>query len=227
VTPDNSYHHQLYDTHSSTVYPDITGIILSGGKSSRMGTNKSLLKIGDQTVIEIIVDLMSSLFPEIMLSTNTPEELAFLQLPTVADLYHDAGPLAGIHAALLHSKTDANLFISCDLPLMSREMVEHIATRPCGTSIVICRAAGFLQPLPGRYHQAALPAIEKILAAPPQHGSRSFRDLFDAAETEILETHHLPFYRDELFFNMNRYEDYKKLGQQLDCRLDDLDTLRL
>lgn len=209
------------------MYSTITGIILSGGKNSRMGTNKSLLKIGDKTVIEIIVDLMSSLFPEIILSTNSAAELAFLQLPAVADIYQEAGPLAGIHAALLHSKTDANLIISCDLPLMSREMLEHIAALPSEKAIVICRAAGLLQPLPGRYHKGALPAIDKILAAPPQHGFRSIHNLFAAVETEILETHHLPFFKDELFFNMNTYDDYKKLRQQFDHGYVDPGTLRL
>jgi molybdopterin-guanine dinucleotide biosynthesis protein A len=194
------------------VYSTITGIILSGGKSSRMGTNKLFLKIGDKTVIEIIVDLMSSLFSEIILSTNSAEELAFLQLPTVADFYQDAGPLAGIHAALLHSRTDANLVISCDLPRMSREMLEHIVSLPSDKAIVICRAAGFLQPFPGRYHKRALHAIEEILAAPPQHGYRSFRNLFAKIETEIIEAHHLPFFKNELFFNMNNYADYQNLG---------------
>ncbi len=214
-------------TPSSTVHSDITGIVLSGGKNSRMGTNKSLLKIGDKTVIEIIVDLMSSLFSKVILSTNSVEEMAFLQLPKVADVYQDAGPLAGLHAALLHSRTDANLVISCDLPRMSREMLAHIAALPSERSIVICRAAGFLQPLPGRYHKGALPAIDKILAAPPQHGFRSFRNLFAAVETEIFEAHLLPFYKDELFFNMNSPDDYKKLGQQCDEGLDGFCTLRL
>jgi molybdopterin-guanine dinucleotide biosynthesis protein A len=198
------------------VYSNITGIILSGGKNSRMGTNKALLKIGDRTVIEIIVDVLSSLFSDIIISTNSGEELSFLQLPTVADLYQDAGPLAGIHAALTHSRTDANLIISCDLPLMSREMVDYIVNLPSDKSIVICRAAGFMQPLPGRYHKRALTAIEEILAAPPQHGYRSFLNVFAKIDTEIIEAEQLAFYRDELFFNMNEYADYKKLGQQPD-----------
>ena len=80
------------------MYNDITGIILSGGKSSRMGKNKSLLKIGDKTIIERMCDLMKSLFTEIILITNTPDDYSFLDLTVYKDVYKHKGPLAGIHS---------------------------------------------------------------------------------------------------------------------------------
>ena len=55
------------------MYKDITGIILSGGNSTRMGENKSFLKIGDTFIIEIITYLMKSIFSEVIIITNEPE----------------------------------------------------------------------------------------------------------------------------------------------------------
>jgi molybdenum cofactor guanylyltransferase len=208
----NPHFHQLYAKYSSTVYSTITGIILSGGKNSRMGVNKSLLKIGDRTVIEIIVDLMQSLFSELILSTNSGEEYSFLRLTSVADIYKDAGPLAGIHAGLQRSTTKDNVIISCDQPLMNREMLEYFATAPSNKSVVISRVAGFTQPLPGRYAKDILPAIEKILATASNHKSKSLYSLYTQVDAEITDPSHLPFYRDELFFNMNNQKDYEKIS---------------
>ena len=69
------------------MYSDITGVILAGGKSSRMGVNKSFLKLGNQTIIERIVDLMKSIFSEVIIITNTPDEYKFLNLPLYEDIY--------------------------------------------------------------------------------------------------------------------------------------------
>ena len=76
------------------MYKDVTGIILSGGKSSRMGVNKSLLKIGELTIIERVRDLMKSLFNEVILITNDPADYKFLNIPIYEDVFTRKGPLA-------------------------------------------------------------------------------------------------------------------------------------
>ena len=68
----------MYSAIANPMYNDITGIILAGGKSTRMGQNKSLLKIGEYTIIERVVNLLKPLFPELILITNNPEEYSFL-----------------------------------------------------------------------------------------------------------------------------------------------------
>ncbi len=94
------------------IYSDITGIILAGGKSTRMGENKSLLSLNGKTVIERVVDLMKSIFKEVILITNTPEEYDFIKIPKYKDIFEYKGPLAGIHSGLTHSNTEKKL---CDL----------------------------------------------------------------------------------------------------------------
>lgn len=110
---------------------DATGIILAGGKSSRMGTNKALLKIGGQTVIERILNGLQHTVTDFIIVTNSMEEYSFLHLPMVEDHWKGKGPLAGIHAGLSASKTDKNLIVACDMPFVSPKLGTILLDQLC------------------------------------------------------------------------------------------------
>ena len=190
------------------MYFDITGIILSGGKSSRMGENKSLLKIGNKTIIERIVELMKDIFSENIIITNTPDEYKFLQLPLYEDIYKWKGPLAGIHSGLTYSKTEKNFVISCDTPLMTKEMIQYIVNFQTRKPIVFCRAAGYRQPLIGVYKKQIIIEIEKFLSDNDETTDKSFHHFLKKVNAEIIDPQDLLFYKDELFFNVNSPDDY-------------------
>ena len=107
---------------------DITGVILAGGKSSRFGSNKALAIVDGKPLIQHVADLISSLFAECLLVTNTPAEYEFLSLPMTHDRYRDSGPLAGIHAALLKIRTPRAFVVACDMPNLSQELINIFAT---------------------------------------------------------------------------------------------------
>lgn len=197
------------------MYFDITGVILAGGKSSRMGVNKTFLKLGNQSIIERIVDLLKSIFSEVILITNTPEEFRFLQLPLYEDVYKWKGPLAGIHSGLLNSKTGQNFIISCDVPLISKEMIEYIIEYKSDKPIKFCEAAGYHQPLVGRYSKKILKEIEKFISN-NEMSDKSFHCFLKSVDAEIIHPEKLLFYKDELFFNLNRPEDYENLKLKFD-----------
>lgn len=195
------------------MYNNITGIILSGGKSSRMGTNKSFLKIGDKTVIEIVVNLMKSVFNDIIISANSEPEYSFFNYPIVTDKFKNAGPLAGIHSALSKSETEKNFVISCDVPLMSKQIIEFFADYNSDKKIIISHAAGYLQPLVGIYQRSLLPLIEKILIENENQTDLrkkhlSLHTLIESTTTEIVDVSSLPFYSDIFFYNMNSKDDF-------------------
>lgn len=192
------------------MYSDITGVILAGGKSSRMGTNKSLLKLGNQTIIERIVDLMRSIFSEVIIITNTPDEYKFLKLPFYEDIYKWKGPLAGIHSALTHSQTEKIFVLSCDVPLMTKEMIQYLVDYKSEKQIVFCEAAGYHQPLVGIYSKKILEGLETFLTT-NETDDKSFHKFLNDTAAEIINPTSLPFYKDELFFNVNRIEDYRKI----------------
>lgn len=193
------------------MYSDITGIILAGGKSSRMGMNKSLLKIGGKTIIERIVDLMKSIFSEIIIITNSPNEYASLKLPMYEDIYKWKGPLAGIHSALTHSQTEKNFVISCDTPLMTKDMIEYIVNFQTQKPIVFCEAAGYHQPLVGIYKKEIMIEIENFLSGNDETTDKSFHRFLKRVDAEIIHPGDLSIYNDEIFFNVNKKDDYEKL----------------
>lgn len=192
------------------MYSDITGVILAGGKSSRMGKNKSFLKLGNQTIIERIAELMKSIFNDVVIITNTPDEYKFLDLPLYEDIYKWKGPLAGVHSALTHSTTEKIFVLSCDVPLMTKEMIEYIVEYKTDKPVVYCEAAGYHQPLVGVYSKEILGEIEKFLTE-SEISDKSFHQFLKNIDAEIIHPENLPFYRDEIFFNVNRPEDYEMI----------------
>jgi len=201
------------------MYKNITGIILSGGKSSRMGENKSLMKLGNRTVIEHTLSLMQSIFSEVILITNTPDEYQFLNIPLFEDIYRYRGPLAGIHSGLLNSKTEDNFIISCDIPLIKREIIEYIIEYNTHHPITVCRADGYIQQLAGKYSKSLLPQIDELLKMEKEEmrdsnqkkQKSSVHSLMKLSGAEIVEAGKLDFYNDGIFLNMNRKEDYQQI----------------
>ena len=199
------------------MYSDVTGIILAGGKSTRMGANKSLLKIGNITLVEHVLQLMQSIFEKVVIITNTPDEFRFLNVALYKDIYEYYGPLAGIHSGLHYSVTNQNFIISVDMPLMTEQMIKYIVDFPTPLPITVCRADGFVQQLAGRYSKDVISIAENALSENEdeiRHNRQSKRkckvlSLLDEAGAEILDAQKLDFYEDGLFYNMNRPDDYK------------------
>lgn len=201
------------------MYQDITGIILSGGKSTRMGENKSFLKIGIHTAIETVVMLMKSIFSEVIIITNEPQLYEFLSVKIYSDIYQNVGPIAGIHSGLVNSPTKKNFVISCDIPLMNAEMINSIINYPSETEIIVPKADGFIQQLCGVYSKSLIPEIEKIIDKDNVEENRNssqvkrkckIHNLIDTVPSTIIENiEALEGYHDNIFLNMNRPEDYK------------------
>ncbi len=202
------------------MYDDITGIILSGGRSTRMGENKSLMQLGNKTVIEHVKDLIQSIFSKVILITNDPEEYKFLNLNIYEDIYVRMGPLAGIHSGLTYSNTKKSFFISCDMPFMTKQMIEYLVKYKTTKAITIAKADGFIQQLCGLYSKSCLPFAEEILSTQKNSEVRAndqkkreckVLGLIDKVGAEIIDAESLPFYKKDMFFNMNSKSDFETL----------------
>jgi molybdenum cofactor guanylyltransferase len=115
---------------------DITGIILAGGKSSRMGTDKGFLKLNGKLFIEHSISALQSLVSQIMIVSNNADYDIF-KLKRVEDVIENSGPLAGIYSGLHQSKTAYNLVLSCDIPLIKTEVLEQLIKAQDSNSDVI------------------------------------------------------------------------------------------
>src|SRR5262245_38602095 len=146
--------------------PRVSGVILAGGKSRRMGGSpKALLPFGGRPLIEHIAETLRSVLPDCLVVTNTPEIHASLGLPMVGDVFPEGGSLGGIYSGLRAAPGEAALCVACDMPFLSATFVGYLASRAREADVVIPDAAGELQTLHAAYAKACLPAMERRLRA--------------------------------------------------------------
>lgn len=204
-----------------TKYITITGIILSGGKSSRMGQDKSFIRIKGERVIDRVVQLMKNLFEKVIIISNDKEKYEYLGIPVYSDIFKDVGPIAGVHSGLLHSQTEQNFIISCDLPFMNCEMIKSIIDFKSNSLIILPKANGYIQSLCGLYSKSLTKKIEEIINSDLSnelevyaHKKRNLKlkSLINSVQTEIIENiDEFKGYHPNVFFNMNSQEDYQQV----------------
>ncbi len=194
----------------------LTGIILAGGRSSRLGIPKQLLKLGGKTLTEIAVEKLRDYSEEIYVITNFPEEINIPGATAISDIQTGLGPLGGILTGLTYSQTRINFVLSCDTPFISREIIELLTDHRSTKNTVIPKAAGRLQPLCGIYTKDCMAVIEKMIAKanPLSAGIRnkalSTRALIDRAGSETIALALGKDITDNTFFNINTIQDYEK-----------------
>ena len=194
---------------------EAAAIILAGGKSSRMGTNKALLKINDKMNVERIRDELRNSFHDIILVTNDPKAYEFLGINMVSDDYPGMGPLAGLHAGLKASARKVNLVVACDMPFVSAKLSRLLVEQYRGGDAVVPVINGKPQPLFAVYKKEIADNAAKCI----EHGKRSMNYLLDRLVVHYVTEKDLADFAnvdlERFFFNMNEPQDYeaaKKLG---------------
>ncbi|MEE9186503.1 MAG: molybdenum cofactor guanylyltransferase [Bacteroidota bacterium] len=142
---------------------DITGAVLAGGKSSRMGRDKALLKLDRRTSIERVVRTLEEVFESVVIISDRGTRYGFLGVPVYPDIFKHCGPLGGIHAALAVAKTNAIFVASCDLALLSSNVVVLIIDKPVRGDVVVASKESGIQPLCGVYSRGCLQPLEEHL----------------------------------------------------------------
>ncbi len=149
--------------------PSFSVAIIAGGKSSRMGTDKSFVSIGNKPIIQRLVERVSDVGQShTLLITNRPADYAQLGLPMFGDVIPDKGALGGIHAAVSHSPTDYVLAIACDMPFVEPALLKYMTAQIDAQpppNVIVPRVDGYPQGLHAVYSKACLPAIESRLNA--------------------------------------------------------------
>jgi molybdopterin-guanine dinucleotide biosynthesis protein A len=203
------------------MYKDITGIVLCGGKSSRFGEDKARIKLGDKELIEVVSNLMLSLFPKVFLSTNESDKYKFLGLPLVKDIHHEKGPLAGIHASLQYSETEKNFFIPVDMPLLNAEVISSLINYETERQVVIFNNKGRDFPLCGVYKKSLFERIDQHFKhhvhddIKTKNWYLSMQHFLSLIEVEVIKAELLPFYKEEYFLNINSQQDYESIKAKL------------
>ena len=131
-----------------------------------MGRNKALLPLAGRSLIEHVLARLDGLGDEILITTNRPQDYHFLGLRLVPDLVPGIGVLAGPHASLKNAQGDSVLIVACDMPFISRPLLEHLVGLAPQADVVIPRHGDNYEPLHAVYNRrSCLPALENSLAA--------------------------------------------------------------
>jgi len=184
----------------------ITGIILTGGKSQRMGKEKGLCHFRGLMLVEYAIKTLLPLCDELILSANNKlDEYRQFGYPVVSDILPDSGPIGGLYSGLLASKTELNLVISCDTPFVTTalftELIKHINNFQ---SVVPIHETKFIEPLTACYKKSCLPIIKSQI----ETGHFKMTDLLDKLNTHYLEVNAtLPEIGVSMFHNLNTPED--------------------
>lgn len=196
----------------------VTGVILAGGVSSRMGSNKALLPYRGGRFIESIHRLLDELFDEVLLVTNTPEQYDFLPCRKVEDLYPGVGALAGLHAGLQRSRTPYIFAVACDMPYLNPDLISMLAGCRGRSDVVIPHGEKGPEPLHALYGKGCLPAMERSLQA----GRRRIVSFFDEVRVWDVTPAQVAAIdpRYDSFKNINTPDDYFALrGEERACCL--------
>jgi molybdopterin-guanine dinucleotide biosynthesis protein A len=190
------------------------GTVLAGGKSRRFGRNKAIEIFEGERLIERQVRALRSLFPEVMIVSNTPELYLDLNVTTVADVVPGRGPLGGIYTGLLFAQGDSIFVTACDMPFLQLPVIRRMVDLFPGHDVVVPRLGEYLEPLHGIYSPRCLPHIKRMLDREDLQVIRFFPSLKVAYlhEEEIrrLDPAGLSF------FNINTPEDLERATEILE-----------
>ena len=159
------------------IFEDLTIAVMAGGKSSRMGQNKSFVEINGKPMIEHVLETVSSFSTDQILITNTPERYKSLDLPMYSDIYPDHGPLAGIYTAVYHAPTPYTLIVATDMPWLNPNLLHYQIQLRHQADVIIPRWQKFPEPLHAVYSKAVLPAIQQNLDAKKLKITRFFDEV--------------------------------------------------
>lgn len=196
----------------------LTGFVLAGGTSRRMGRPKSSLLIAGETMLDRQIRLLRSLARRVVVIGGTSEFSKDFNVYRVPDVETDRGPLAGIYTALLQTRTEFNLILGCDLPFVNRRLLGYLATRAmaAGSDVTVPRSRdGRLQPLCAVYRRQARYAVQASLAA----GNNKLRSFFPRVRCGAIPWRDLSCagFRPSIFGNMNTPEDYEWVRKRFEA----------
>jgi len=187
----------------------VSGIVLAGGHSSRLGMDKSFVNANGQPLIEHIVAKLTKLSDDVIIVTNSPENYNHLEAKLVGDIYPGKVALGGIYSGLRAATNAHSLVVACDMPFLDLNLLRYMILLACGHDVVIPRIGGFLEPLHAIYSKSCLEPIDHLLA----RGGLKIIDFFpevrvryvEESEVDIFDPQHLSF------FNVNTPSDLAKM----------------
>lgn len=183
----------------------VSGVVLAGGESRRLGTRKALVKVGGVALIERVLEPVRQVSNDVLVVTGDPGPYQHLGLPLVCDAWPGMGALGGIYSGLQMARYPRALVVACDMPFLNLALLRYMISLAEDYDVVIPAPGGLFEPLHAVYSKACLAPIEDLLRA----GSRRIADLLCHVRVRRLQKEEVDQFDPKglAFFNVNTPED--------------------
>ena len=185
----------------------MTGLIIAGGKSRRLGIDKRFLDIGGRTCIQRVLDAYRGVFDEILIVADAVELFRSLGVRVVVDLIPGRAALGGLYTGLHYAASERVFAAAADMPWITPATIQIVLDRACAGDIVIPDLEGKLQPMHAVYSKSCLPFLRTLLEA----GTLKVQELCKCPELRVQRIPQAVFTGVDphlrSFFNINTPED--------------------
>ncbi len=144
---------------------EVTGVLLAGGKSRRMGEDKRDLVVGDQTLLERGLAVLRSIFQEVLVVIAQDSPPLGVDVRIVRDLVPHCGSLGGLYTGLTQATTPSIFVVACDMPFLDQAVIAQFTSRRATADIVMAKLAARLHPMHALYGKRCLPTVEQMIRA--------------------------------------------------------------
>ena len=192
---------------------NVSGAILAGGKSRRMGVEKAFIELGGSTIVERVIDAIGQVVSEIIIVTNDPEDFIHvkaqyirdLPIDIVKDIHRGIGALGGLHSGLYHASEDRVFVCACDMPFMNPDLVRFIVKALDKNDAAVPVVQGFFEPLLAAYSKRCIDSIEGEI----KKGERQILSFYDSVKLRKINEWELRSVDKDLhsFININSPKD--------------------
>jgi molybdopterin-guanine dinucleotide biosynthesis protein A len=147
----------------SSLISEVTGVLLAGGKSRRMGEDKRFLAVGDQTLFARSLAVLRSVFHRVLIVIAQDSPPVESDAPVLRDLIADCGSLGGLYTGLKQADTEWVFAVACDMPFLDPAAIRHFVDIRGDVDVVMAKLSRGLQPMHALYHRRCLPVMEALM----------------------------------------------------------------
>lgn len=144
---------------------EVTGVLLAGGKSRRMGEDKRYLVMGGETLLERGLGVLRSVFQEVLVVIGQDSPPIGVDARVVRDLVPECGSLGGLYTGLMQATAPCIFVVACDMPFLDQAVIAQFTSRRATADIVMAKLAARLHPMHALYGKRCLPVLEQMIQA--------------------------------------------------------------
>lgn len=183
---------------------EVTGIVLAGGVSSRMGTDKGLCMLKGKTLVSYAIEALLPLCDTILISSNNIIDYQNFGYQVIVDEYKGIGPIGGIYSSLKKSPSKHNLIISCDTPFLNTSLLSYILENSDNYEIVAPEhSKSFIEPLAAYYSSDIVNQLEISI----KNKDYKLMNFFNKVKFKKINISSIQGFSNRLFINLNTPDD--------------------